>query len=176
MNNESKNFVIIASIAFIILLVMAFSKPDNTGADTATNATPPQVNQTKPVKKVAPKTKPKPKELTKASQSPLNQNMKELALQGALTSDGLTKADMAYWATGTYGYDCYEIKSVKFVDGSKMYLEDGDLDIESRIINPKRFAYQEATCTSGLKLRFYKQKDYYPYIITEKELRGIYDR
>lgn len=163
MNNDKKNFIIISVIAFAILLVLASKKP-NSSIETSKSTSTEKVTVT-PAKKVASKPMPKPKELAKASESTLNETMHDLATQGLLTSEGLTKADIAYWALNTYGYDCEEVKSVKYIARGKEYLEDSDLNIESRIINPESFSYREVTCTSGQKLKLYKRHDYYPYIV-----------
>jgi hypothetical protein len=114
----------------------------------------------------------KAKEKTKASESKLNNmDIPTLAVQRKLTSDGLTKADIAYWALNSYGYDCEEVKSVKNVnyeiDRMLQYLTDSDIDANGIINGLKSPVYKDVTCTSGVKLRLYKRIGNYPYIIEQ---------
>lgn len=114
-------------------------------------------------------TKTEYQEPTKASESRLNETMHDLATQGKLTSDGLTKADIAYWALNSYGYDCEEVKSVKNVNYDKdrgfQYLFENDIDMNGFVKGYKTFVYKDVTCTSGTKLKLYKRVDNYPYIV-----------
>ncbi len=111
-----------------------------------------------------------PKELTKASESRLNNvDIPTLAVQGKLTSDGLTKADIAYWALNSYGYDCNEVKSVKNVNYNKdrdfEYIFDSDIDANGFVKGYAIFVYKDIICTSGTKLKLYKRFNNYPYIV-----------
>jgi len=81
------------------------------------------------------------KEPTKASQSPYNKNYRL-----ATTSEDLSKADLAWHAKNTYGWDCEEVVSKKEIDSS------GNLLIE---------------CANGEKFRVRLRPGRHP-IITNK--------
>lgn len=80
-------------------------------------------------------------EPTKASQSPYNNDIRR-----ANTSQGLTKADLAWHALKTYGWDCAEVVS------------RGQLTAEG---------YFVIECKSGKKLHVYPRPDQHPRITNE---------
>lgn len=69
----------------------------------------------------------------------------------AHTSQNLTKADLAWHALNTYGWDCEEVVDEKVVPGQK---------------------YTVITCGNGLKLRVYRRPDAHPII---KNMKGGYE-
>ena len=77
-------------------------------------------------------------EPTKASQSVYDRDIRQ-----ATTSEGLTKADLAWHALKTYGWDCEEVVS----RGS-----------------PTAQGYYVITCRSGTKLRVYPRNGQHPRI------------
>lgn len=77
-------------------------------------------------------------EPTKAPQSVYEHDVRR-----ATTSEGLTKADIAWHAVNTYGWDCEEV--VK---------QDA----------PTRDGYYVVTCSSGKKLRVYPRPQQHPRI------------
>lgn len=77
-------------------------------------------------------------EPTKATQSSYEQDIRH-----ATTSEGLTKADLAWHALNTYGWDCDEVIS-----------RDA----------PTRDGYFVITCSSGKKLRVYPRPHQHPRI------------
>ncbi|MGE1000620.1 hypothetical protein [Ralstonia pseudosolanacearum] len=77
-------------------------------------------------------------EPTKAVQSVYEQDIRR-----ATTSEGLTKADLAWHALNTYGWDCEEV--IK---------QD----------NPTEGGYYVITCSSGKKLRVYPRPQRHPRI------------
>lgn len=81
------------------------------------------------------------KEPTKATSSAYNQDIRR-----ATTSIGLTKADLAWHALNTYGWDCAEV-----VSKGEM-TSDGYFFIE---------------CTSGKKFRVYPRQGKHPKITNE---------
>ena len=83
-------------------------------------------------------------EPTKASESPYNGNFSL-----ATTSHNLTKADIAWHALNTYGWDCDEVLSRDEMTGS----------------------YYIVTCSSGLQLRVYPRSGKHPKITN---LQGTY--
>ena len=84
-------------------------------------------------------------EPTKASESPYNEN-----ITLATTSYNLTKADIAWHAVNTYGWDCDEVLSRGEMTGP----------------------YYIVTCSSGVQLRFYPRVEQHPRITN---LQGTYD-
>ncbi|MFV8632214.1 hypothetical protein ACNRDB_22430 [Ralstonia pseudosolanacearum] len=64
-------------------------------------------------------------------------------IRRATTSEGLTKADLAWHALNTYGWDCEEV--IK---------QD----------NPTEGGYYVITCSSGKKLRVYPRPQRHPRI------------
>lgn len=80
-------------------------------------------------------------ELTKAEQSNYNNDIKE-----ATTSSGLSKADLAWHAQNTYGWDCSEVTS------------EGEVTAEG---------YFFIKCSSGKNLRVYSRPDQHPKITNE---------
>lgn len=83
----------------------------------------------------------KEEEPSKASESSYNQDMAQ-----ATTSEGLTKADLAWHAKNTYGWDCSEVVS------------KGDTTSEGYFI---------IECSSGEKLRVYPRSGKHPKITNE---------
>ncbi len=81
-------------------------------------------------------------EPTKASQSIYERDIKK-----ATTSDGLTKADLAWHATNTYGWDCEEVTAQGL---------------------PTPDGYFTITCSSGKKLRVYPRNGQHPKITNEQ--------
>ncbi len=77
-------------------------------------------------------------EPTKAVQSLYGQDIRR-----ATTSEGLTKADLAWHALNTYGWDCDEVVN----RGA-----------------PMRDGYYVITCSSGKKLRVYPRPGQHPRI------------
>lgn len=77
-------------------------------------------------------------EPTKAVQSRYEQDIRL-----ATTSEGLTKADLAWHALNTYGWDCEEVTK------QDLPLKDG---------------YYVITCSSGTKLRVYPRPQQHPRI------------
>ncbi len=77
-------------------------------------------------------------EPTKAVQSSYGQDIRR-----ATTSEGLTKADLAWHALNTYGWDCDEVVN----RGA-----------------PTRDGYYVITCSSGKKLRVYPRPGQHPRI------------
>ncbi len=77
-------------------------------------------------------------EPTKAAQSSYEQDIRR-----ATTSEGLTKADLAWHALNTYGWDCDEVVN----RGAQM-----------------RDGYYVITCSSGKKLRVYPRPGQHPRI------------
>ena len=77
-------------------------------------------------------------EPTKAKQS-----VYETDIRKATTSNNLTKADLAWHALNTYGWDCEEVVS------------KGELTKDK---------YYEITCSSGKKLRVYPRNGKHPRI------------
>ena len=95
---------------------------------------------------------PIPVEPTKASESSLNENMRELAINDELSSGGLNKADLAKYAQDTYGWDCDEVISVdKKLNPDDEYIEDSDIDFygSGKVKGHKK--YDVVICSSGLK-------------------------
>lgn len=88
----------------------------------------------------------KKEELTKAIESTYNTDIRK-----ATTSVGLTKADIAWHAVNTYGWDCDEVVSKDEMNS------DGYFCIE---------------CSSGLKLRVYPRQGQHPRITN---LNGGYE-
>jgi hypothetical protein len=80
-------------------------------------------------------------EPTRASQSEYNQDIIK-----ATTSVGLSKADLAWHALNTYGWDCNEVVSREERAGS----------------------YFIITCSSGIRLRVYPRVDQHPRITNIK--------
>jgi hypothetical protein len=85
-------------------------------------------------------------EPTKASESPYNSNFRL-----ATTSDGLTKADLAWHASNTFGWDCEEVIA-------KSDMTTG--------------GYYEITCSNHTRLRVYPRAGQHPRITNSK---GAYD-
>jgi hypothetical protein len=81
-------------------------------------------------------------EPTKASQSVYNRNIRL-----ATTSEGLTKADLAWHAVNTYGWDCEEV------------LSKG---------NHTKGGFFVITCSSGKSLRVYPRSGQHPRITNMK--------
>jgi hypothetical protein len=81
-------------------------------------------------------------EPTKASQSVYEKDIRK-----ATTSEGLTKADLAWHALKTYGWDCEEVIS-----------KDA----------PTKEGYFVITCSSGTKLRVYPRRGQHPRIANIK--------
>lgn len=77
-------------------------------------------------------------EPTKANQSEYEENISK-----ATTSENLTKADLAWHALNTYGWDCEEVVSKE--EASKQ-------------------GYYVITCSSGKKLRVYPRREQHPKI------------
>ena len=84
-------------------------------------------------------------EPTKASQSAYEKDIRK-----ATTSEGLTKADLAWHALNTYGWDCEEIISKD---------------------PPTKDGYFVITCSNGTKLRVYPRKNKNPRITN---IKGTY--
>lgn len=84
-------------------------------------------------------------EPTRASQSVYNRDIRR-----ATTSRGLTKADLAWHAVNTYGWDCSEVVSR----------------------SDERGGYYVITCSSGTELRVYPRPNQHPRITN---IRGGYD-
>lgn len=84
-------------------------------------------------------------EPTKASQSAYEKDIRK-----ATTSEGLTKADLAWHALNTYGWDCEEVIS-----------KDA----------PTKDGYYVITCSNGTKLRVYPRKNKHPRITN---IQGTY--
>ena len=85
------------------------------------------------------------KEPTKESESVYNKDIFK-----ALTSKDLTKADLAWHAYNTYGWECEEVVSVG---------------------PPQAGGFYYITCISGEKFRVYPRKGQYPQI---KNAQGNY--
>ena len=85
-------------------------------------------------------------EPTKASESRYNSN-----LLLATTSEGLTKADLAWHASNTFGWDCEEV------------IAKGDMT---------KGGYYEITCSNRTRLRVYPRVGQHPRITNSK---GGYD-
>ncbi len=77
-------------------------------------------------------------EPTKAASSSYNQDIRK-----AHTSQGLTKADLAWHAQNTYGWDCSEVLSKGEITPEGFFLID---------------------CSNGTKLRVYPRQDQHPKI------------
>lgn len=86
------------------------------------------------------------REATKAEDSEFNHD-----LSHAHSSRNLTKADLAWHALNTYGWDCSEVVAEKQQPTEK---------------------YSVITCSSGLKLRVYLRSDAHPII---RNMKGGYD-
>lgn len=95
---------------------------------------------------VAPAQASPPKESTKAEDSEFNHD-----LSHAHSSRNLTKADLAWHALNTYGWDCSEVVSEQ---------------------QPSTEKYSVITCSSDLKLRVYRRSDAHPII---RNIKGGYD-
>lgn len=80
-------------------------------------------------------------EPTKADQSSYNNNIRQ-----ATTSSGLSKADLAWHAQNTYGWDCAQVVS------------QGEMTSEG---------YFFIECSSGKKLRVYPRSGQHPKITNE---------
>jgi len=80
-------------------------------------------------------------EPTKAGQSSYNNDIRQ-----ATTSNGLSKADMAWHAQNTYGWDCAQVVS------------QGEMSSEG---------YFYIECSSGKKLRVYPRSGTHPRITNE---------
>ena len=85
-------------------------------------------------------------EATKADDSKFNYD-----LSNAHSSRNLSKADLAWHALNTYGWDCSEVIAEKQSPAEK---------------------YSVITCSSGLKLRVYRRSDAHPII---RNLKGGYE-
>lgn len=85
-------------------------------------------------------------EPSKASESIYNKDIRK-----ATTSEGLTKADLAWHALNTYGWDCSEVVS------------KGE---------PTPDGYFVITCANGTKLRVYPRRGQHPSITN---IKGGYD-
>ncbi|WP_414910944.1 hypothetical protein [Pseudomonas sp. IT-P44] len=86
------------------------------------------------------------KEATKAEDSEFNHD-----LSHAHSSRNLSKADLAWHALNTYGWDCSEVISEH---------------------QPAAEKFSVITCSSGLKLRVYRRSDAHPII---RNMKGGYD-
>ncbi|MDO8347237.1 MAG: hypothetical protein Q7S85_05015 [Rugosibacter sp.] len=84
-------------------------------------------------------------EPTKASQSVYEKDIRK-----ATTSQGLTKADLAWHALNTYGWDCEEVTA------QEAQTKEG---------------YFVITCSSGKKLRVYPRQGQHPKITN---IKGTY--
>jgi hypothetical protein len=87
-----------------------------------------------------------PGEPTKASESVYNRDLLK-----ATTSEGLTKADLAWHAVNTYGWDC------------------GEVVLKAE---PTKEGYFVITCSNGIQLRVYPRKGKHPRITN---IKGGYD-
>jgi hypothetical protein len=87
-----------------------------------------------------------PKESTRAEDSEFNHD-----LSHAHSSRNLSKADLAWHALNTYGWDCSEVIAEQ---------------------QPPTEKYSVITCSSGLKLRVYRRSDAHPII---RNMKGGYD-
>lgn len=85
-------------------------------------------------------------EATKADDSKFNYD-----LSNAHSSRNLSKADLAWHALNTYGWDCSEVIAEKQSPAEK---------------------YSVITCSSGLKLRVYRRRDAHPII---RNIKGGYE-
>jgi len=85
-------------------------------------------------------------EPTKAEDSKFNHD-----LSNAHSSRNLSKADLAWHALNTYGWDCSEVIAEKQSATEK---------------------YSVITCSSGLKLRVYKRSDTHPIV---RNMKGGYE-
>lgn len=85
-------------------------------------------------------------EVTKAEDSKFNYD-----LSNAHSSRNLSKADLAWHALNTYGWDCSEVIAEKQSPAEK---------------------YSMITCSSGLKLRVYRRSDAHPII---RNMKGGYE-
>lgn len=72
-------------------------------------------------------------------------------LSNAHSSRNLSKADLAWHALNTYGWDCSEVIAEK---------------------QPPAEKYSVITCSSGLKLRVYRRSDAHPII---RNMKGGYE-
>jgi hypothetical protein len=86
------------------------------------------------------------REATKADDSEFNHD-----LTHAHSSRNLSKADLAWHALNTYGWDCSEVVAEQ---------------------QPPTEKYSVITCSSGLKLRVYRRSDAHPII---RSMKGGYD-
>lgn len=75
------------------------------------------------------------------------------------TSEGLTKADLAWHATNTYGWNCSEVK-IKSSNIKTTGKEFGKDPIRKEING----FYYFITCSNNKKYRVYPRADYYPII------------
>ena len=82
-------------------------------------------------------------------------DLAEFYPQNVTTSDGLSKADLAWHAVNTYGWDCPEVVSQGH-QGQQL----------------KRDGYYVITCSSGKKLRVYPRSGQHPRITN---YRGNYN-
>jgi len=95
------------------------------------------------------------KELTKASQSKYNNNIRL-----ATTSENLSKADLAWHAQNTYGWDCSEVVQV-----NNKYIKTNGKELKNDSIkNELKGYYYVITCSSKKQYRAYPRKNYYPVI------------
>ncbi len=111
------------------LFTVGCAEPRNE-APPAVSTQPQELTQRKPVRK------PRPAP-TRASQSPYNQDIRK-----ATTSTNLTKADLAWHAVNTYGWDCEEVLNRDQQAGNFFVI----------------------TCANGTKLRVYPRRGKHPRI------------
>lgn len=85
-------------------------------------------------------------EPTKAEESAFDHDFSNIN-----SSRNLSKADLAWHALNSYGWDCTEVVDQQFPPGQK---------------------YSVITCRNGLKLRVYPRKDAFPII---RNMKGGYE-
>jgi hypothetical protein len=122
-------FLLLSAASFQVGCAKPVPEPPSPAPEPEVSATSEAVDE--------PAGQPPAREPTRASESEYNQDITK-----ATTSEGLTKADIAWHALNTYGWDCEEVVSRE----------------------PQVKDYFVVVCSSGTKLRVYPRTSQHPRI------------
>jgi len=134
--NSLKIPIIISFSIITLIILIALAISSNNKEQISVNSNENNQETSNEIKQADTNNEP-----TKAIQSELN----DLPLTERYTSSNLNKADLAWHASNTYGWDCQEVVEVGESNGE----------------------YYNITCSSGLKLRVYPRVNEYPKITNE---------
>lgn len=99
------------------------------------------------------------KELTRADESKLQEALDNSDNSALYTSLNLTKADIAWHAVNTYGWNCEEVINI----GEAVKITK-KTSVEKRNFSDLKGVYYPLTCSNGKKLRFYPRFNMHPII------------